>query len=846
MSDGVDGLLKPGWGRTELAGAVSVCVAEWERLLAAPVLARDAALQTLLQRSLQLEQPCRAVGFGGVAHHLGELSRLAQTAPSVAPVREQLGVVRELLNSALASLSPEERARASGPPLASPSAPGSLTPPPLLSGYINLRGAGGVPAAPPPASPPPAAAPIASAGAMAPPRMLTSFNQRAPASLSAAPPAPLLSDNAAPAAPAQRSLPPGIAAPPAPPLAPVAPVPASLGLHSPVPAAPSRPGQPNLLVRSVLGLRAFGRPGAPGSTPPPAAGPGPGPEASVLGLHRVSSSPSVPPPSLAGGYGGLPSLREPPKAGANPPPSLQRGSAPFDLPHARGTPTGESHRSRQRTPNPMSSTPAHGRPRAGGGRLRQRGGQGEGRWWIGALAALGVCAVVLGIVLVAVTISRRRDDPPANATNPGGSAVSGANPGTGDSAKGRPPSAIPHGKLLNDDERFRSLLAQVHGRGGKESAELRALLDEQASIAAQALQPGCVGPHCPALKEIGKLVTNTAKRRVKRRSRSPDALRSRWLAGLEMPEIPVEDDPRVQKRFEFYTENPLGRETFQQMLFRCGAYKDAIQSSLIRRGLPKDLIAVAYAESGCYPLAKSPMGAEGLWQFIPDAARAYHLRIIDGIVDERHSPQKATEAAIQYFSDMYAKFGEWDLVFSAYNCGPFGLAARIEQVEVEGGKVGFWDLVDADMLPHETTDYAPAIQAIALILNNLQKLKFGAIQQRAPQMTMDLPVPPNTRMSLVARAAATSLDELRRLNLDIKGTSTPNVQNFAVQVAKDSVWQAREALQELLKAKDDSDMCAPQNFDWGRQRFTPEMQQACARSLSARAATSAAPLQPRP
>ena len=43
-----------------------------------------------------------------------------------------------------------------------------------------------------------------------------------------------------------------------------------------------------------------------------------------------------------------------------------------------------------------------------------------------------------------------------------------------------------------------------------------------------------------------------------------------------------------------------------------------------------DLIAVAYAESGCYPLAKSPVGAEGLWQFIPDAARAYHLRIIDG------------------------------------------------------------------------------------------------------------------------------------------------------------------------------------------------------------------------
>jgi hypothetical protein len=481
------------------------------------------------------------------------------------------------------------------------------------------------------------------------------------------------------------------------------------------------------------------------------------------------------------------------------------------------------------------------------GRLRQRGGQGESRWWVGALAALGVCAVVLGIVLVAVTISRRRDDVPSSAANPAdpaGTSAAAVNPGAGDAAPKGPASAMPHGKLLNDDERFRSLLAQVHGRGGKESPELRALLDEQASIAAQALQPGCVGAHCSALKEIGKIVTDTTKKRVKRRSQAPATMRSRWLAGLEMPEIPVEDDPRVQKRFEFYTENPLGRETFQQMLFRCGAYKDMIQSSLIRRGLPKDLIAVAYAESGCYPLAKSPMGAEGLWQFIPDAARAYHLRIIEGVVDERHSPQKSTEAAIQYYSDMYAKFGEWDLAFASYNMGPFGLAARIERVE--GEKVGFWELVDAGMLPDETADYAPGIQAIALILNNLQKLKFGAIQQRAPQMTMDLPVPPNTRMSLVARAAATSLDELRRLNLDIKGTSTPNVPNFAVQVAKDSVWQARDTLQALLQSKDDGDMCVPQNFDWGRQRFTPEMQEACTRSLGARAASSSAPLQPPP
>lgn len=817
------GSLGSGWARPELVAALSQCVAEWERALAVPVLEKNQALLALIGRSRGLEAPSRSVGFGGVGHHLNELSRLVESGAGVVAAREQLGVVRELLATARASLTKDELARAQSAP------PASLQPPPLLSSFGKAEGPTGpahFASAPPPLSVPPGAV-------LVPPRLLTSVGQKVsappPAVFSGAPPAagerPLpISPSAAPPAaapppPLQPSQPPLQDAPPA----------APLGGHAPLPATPGKPGQPNLMVRSVLGLRAFGsknKTPAPkaGSSLPPLSPADPSAPAPVLGLQRRSGASAQPPPALGGGYGGLPPLREP----------SHKGSGPLDVLGQLERSSSPSAQAAQRTPPGVMASVARGRNKYGGAK-RRRTESGEQRWWVGALAALGVCIVVLGIVLVAVMVTRRHNDSAAAVVPPtGGSAA----PGGSVTAAAPPGSGLPRSRLLTDDERFRSLLSQVHGRGGKESAELRALLDDQAATASQALLPGCVGPHCKAMAEVGKLVTATDKKRVKRRSRSPDALRSRWLAGLEMPEIPVEDDPRVQKRFEFYTENPLGRETFQQMLFRCGAYKDAIQSSLIRHGLPKDLIAVAYAESGCYPLAKSPAGAEGLWQFMPDAARAYHLRIIEGVVDERHSPQKATEAAIQYFSDMYAKFGSWDLVFASYNMGPFGLAARLERVE--GEDVGFWELVDAQMLPGETADYAPAIQAIALILNNLQRLKFGGIQQRAPQMTMDLAVPPGTRLSLIARAAGLSLDELRRLNLDIQGTSTPNVQNFAVQVPKDSVWQARDMLQELLRTKDESDLCAPQNFDWGRQRFTPEMQQACARSLGARAAAAAA------
>lgn len=420
----------------------------------------------------------------------------------------------------------------------------------------------------------------------------------------------------------------------------------------------------------------------------------------------------------------------------------------------------------------------------------------------------------------------RRDSPTATAPAGSGSSVqTSASAAPSSIAASDGPTPLPRPKLLTEDERFRSLLAQVHGRG-KESGALRLLLDDQAALVAQAASPeACVGPQCAEIQKLNQLVTGKDTRRVARRhARSPDALRSKWLAGYDMPDMPVEDDPRVQRRFEYYTQQPVGREQFQQMLFRCGAFRDSIQSLLVRRGLPTAVLAVVFAESSCAPSAQSQVGALGLWQFMPDAARAYGLRIIPNMVDERRSPDKATEAAVRYLSDLYAKLGSWDLVFAAYNMGPFGLLTRLSKVE--GDDVGFWDLADAELLPDETVFYVPNIEAIALILNNLQKLKFTG-QVAAPEMTAELTVPPSTRLGLVARAAAMSSIELHRLNPDILGDVTPGVPGFVVEVPKDNIWQARETLDELVKTHDDADLCVTPNFDWGRQRFTPERAQAC-------------------
>lgn len=90
---------------------------------------------------------------------------------------------------------------------------------------------------------------------------------------------------------------------------------------------------------------------------------------------------------------------------------------------------------------------------------------------------------------------------------------------------------------------------------------------------------------------------------------------------------------------------------------------------LDEHGLPIELKYLAVVESALNPVALSRVGACGLWQFMLPTGKSYGLEI-NSLVDERRDPLKATEAACKYFKDMYAIYGDWNLVLASYNCGP--------------------------------------------------------------------------------------------------------------------------------------------------------------------------------
>src|SRR5687767_14854203 len=155
------------------------------------------------------------------------------------------------------------------------------------------------------------------------------------------------------------------------------------------------------------------------------------------------------------------------------------------------------------------------------------------------------------------------------------------------------------------------------------------------------------------------------------------------------------------------------KESIQTSLFRSGRYKELIDKTLAEHQLPKGLAYLPVIESAYLPNLTSRVGAHGIWQFMPDTAREYGLRV-DWWVDERADPERSTRAAAQYLKDLHRMFDDWALALAAYNCGPGRVRRKLE----ETGASTFWELLEQSALPKETRGYVPTFFATLLIASD--------------------------------------------------------------------------------------------------------------------------------
>lgn len=124
-------------------------------------------------------------------------------------------------------------------------------------------------------------------------------------------------------------------------------------------------------------------------------------------------------------------------------------------------------------------------------------------------------------------------------------------------------------------------------------------------------------------------------------------------------------------------------------------YKNVIDTAAINNNVPPAILqAMLFQESSYNPNAISPAGAKGIAQFMDATAKDYNVDSSD--------PISSINGAAKYLSDLYKRFGDWNLALAGYNAGP-------NRTSLKNGKIPAFE---------ETQNYVARINAYVNSLNN--------------------------------------------------------------------------------------------------------------------------------
>jgi len=210
------------------------------------------------------------------------------------------------------------------------------------------------------------------------------------------------------------------------------------------------------------------------------------------------------------------------------------------------------------------------------------------------------------------------------------------------------------------------------------------------------------------------------------------------------------------------------RDKFALYLGRSGKYLEVMKDILRKKDVPEDIVFLSLIESGFNPNAYSVAHAAGPWQFIASTAKRYGLEI-NWWKDERRDPVKSTEAAADYLKDLYGMFGSWNLAMAAYNAGEGKIMKAIKRNKSED----YWDLLDTEHIRTETKEYVPRFIAASMIAANPKDFGFEEIEYHQPLAYDEIEISSPMDLAVAADCAGTSIEEIKRLNPELRRWCTP-------------------------------------------------------------------------
>ena len=198
-----------------------------------------------------------------------------------------------------------------------------------------------------------------------------------------------------------------------------------------------------------------------------------------------------------------------------------------------------------------------------------------------------------------------------------------------------------------------------------------------------------------------------------------------------------------------------------------------IETIFAEEGIPDELKYLALSESALNPIARSYVGAAGMWQFMPATARGEGLRV-DSWIDERMDPELSTRAAAKHLKTLYETYsGNWHLALAGYNCSYRCIRRAVNRA---GGSIdnppSFWEIYP--YLPQQTRNFIPKFIAAALIVSDPERYGIE-VDDLGQEYSYDI-VMVNGMLSLesAAELAGVDLATIKNLNPSVRKTTLPD------------------------------------------------------------------------
>jgi len=222
--------------------------------------------------------------------------------------------------------------------------------------------------------------------------------------------------------------------------------------------------------------------------------------------------------------------------------------------------------------------------------------------------------------------------------------------------------------------------------------------------------------------------------------------------------------PEVQKQINWIIKHPT---YLKQLTNQSRPYLYYVTMEIRKKKLPGELALIPMIESGYNPFAYSGVGAAGIWQMMPNTGTTLGLKQ-DWWADNRRNITTSTSAALHYLQYLNKFFkGNWTNALAAYDSGE-GTVARAMR---KSRNKNFWSL----SLPRETKAYIPRLMAIAEIIENPARYKVVLPNIPNTPYFTEVSVDSHVDLSMAAKLAGISYQELIRLNPGHnRWTTSPN------------------------------------------------------------------------